>query len=92
MICWLTPPGPVKPVTTFSMGMLLEAADSNGNYLLRIKEVKRQNEISPFEFVREKIRSIILYQRSQELIKMAEEKIFEEGFKQNYVTIYNEKN
>ncbi len=79
-----------KDCRNFYKGEILESEDSTGFHLLKIFEIKYKNEISPLTFVRDDIRNIILYSRSQELIKKAEEKIFSEGINQRFVKIYDE--
>lgn len=53
--------------------------DSTAHYLIDIKEVKYKNSVSPIEFEKENIRSILLNQRKLELTRKLEEDILKEA-------------
>ena len=62
-----------------------ELSDSNYIYLVSIKDILKEGDISPLEFEYEQIKNIILHKKSTELIKNIENQIFEEGIKKNYI-------
>jgi hypothetical protein len=62
--------------------------DSSFSYVIKIKEIKKQGEIAPMEFEKEKIRNIILHKRRIDLIKRVKESVFNEGMKKKYFEIY----
>ncbi|MEA3497324.1 MAG: hypothetical protein U9R42_14955 [Bacteroidota bacterium] len=69
-------------------GANYETQDSLFHYFASIKEIKKEGDIPPIEFEKERIESIILHKRSTELIHTIEGQIFNEGLKKNYFNIY----
>ncbi|MGB0368359.1 MAG: hypothetical protein ACPGD8_03070 [Flavobacteriales bacterium] len=63
--------------------------DSTSHYLLEVKEIKNKNSVSPIEFEKQNIRSILLNQRKLELIQKLEKDIFEEAVSKNEFEILN---
>ncbi|MBL4585594.1 MAG: hypothetical protein JKX84_00845 [Flavobacteriales bacterium] len=74
----------------FSLYKFAEVQDSTARYLLRIKEIKYKNSVSPLEFEQENIRNILLNQRKLELIRKLEKDIFEEAVSKNEFKILSE--
>ncbi len=66
----------------------LEYQDSAFIYLVRFKDFKIKESISPLSFEKERIRNIILNKRKIELTKKMREDIFEEAQKKNNFEIY----
>jgi hypothetical protein len=59
-------------------------------YLLQIKEYKISEQTSPFEFVKERIRSMILNQRKATLIKKLEDELFKNAQKNKEFQVFLE--
>jgi hypothetical protein len=59
-------------------------------YLLHIKEYKISEQISPLEFVKERIRSMILNQRKTTLIKKLEDELYKKAQKNNEFQIFTD--
>ena len=66
----------------------LEYQDSAYIYLVRFKDFKIKESISPLSFEKERIRNIILNKRKIDLIKKMREDIFERAQKKNDFEIY----
>ncbi len=66
----------------------IEETDSSYLYLFKIDEYKISDEISPLEFVKEDIRSIILNKRRVELAKNLENDIYERAKENEDFEIY----
>jgi hypothetical protein len=66
----------------------LEYQDSAFIYLVRFKDFKIKESISPLSFEKEHIRNIILNKRKIDLIKKMREDIFEQAQKKNDFEIY----
>lgn len=62
--------------------------DSEFSYLLAIKDYKISEQISPFEFVRDRIKSMILNQRKTLLIKQLEDELYKEAQKNKSFQIF----
>lgn len=67
---------------------MVETQDSVFKYLLFIKEYKIQDQLSPLEFVRDQIQSIIINKRKVVLSKELEEKIFQEAIEENKFEVF----
>jgi hypothetical protein len=73
----------------FSLYNFAHIQDSIAHYLLDVKEIKNKNSVSPLEFEKQNIRSILLNQRKLELIQKLEKDIFEEAVSKNEFEILN---
>jgi hypothetical protein len=62
--------------------------DGEFSYILAIKDYKISEQISPLEFVRERIRSMILNQRKTLLIKQLEDELYKEAQKNKSFQIF----
>ena len=65
-------------------------SDSTAHYLLDIKEIKYKNSVSPLEFQRENIRSILLNQRKLQMIQQLEKDIFNEAVAKNQFEVFRD--
>lgn len=71
----------------------IEYSDSTYYYLVTIHDYMLRGELSPEDYVREDIKSLILNRRKIDFLKELEEKIFQEAINRNSFKIYNaEKN
>jgi len=66
-----------------------QESDSNYVYLLKILEYKISDEISPLEFVKDRIKDVIINKRKVELIKKLEEGIYKQAEKNKDFEIFN---
>lgn len=66
-----------------------QESDSTHIYLLKILKYKISDEISPLEFVRDRIKDIIINKRKVELIKELEEGIYKQAKKNKDFEIFN---
>ncbi len=66
----------------------LEYRDSAFVYLMRIKDFKIRESVSPLDFERQRIREIILNKRKIELISRMQEDLFSNAQKKNLFEIY----
>lgn len=73
----------------FSLYNFAHVQDSTSHYLLEVKEIKNKNSVSPLEFEKQNIRSILLNQRKLELIQKLEKDIFDEAVSKNEFEILN---
>lgn len=55
---------------------VFEYIDENHIYLIRVLKERRENSYSPLEFVSDKIRNVLIYQRKLELVKDLEQKLY----------------
>ncbi len=69
----------------------IETADENFIYLLKIKDYKIVDELSPLEFVRDQISQIILNKRKVKLAQQLEEDVFNKAEESNDFEIYSRK-
>ncbi|MGK7396267.1 MAG: peptidyl-prolyl cis-trans isomerase [Candidatus Cyclobacteriaceae bacterium M3_2C_046] len=69
---------------------IIETSDENYLYYIRIDDFKVKDEISPLEFVRDDIKTIILNRRKTELAKQLEEEIYNKAVENNDFEIYVE--
>lgn len=67
-----------------------ETSDNDYTYFLKIFDYKISNEISPLEFIRDDIQTIIINKRKIALKKELEEKIYEEARERNLFKIYTD--
>ncbi|EMR02669.1 hypothetical protein ADICEAN_02208 [Cesiribacter andamanensis AMV16] len=65
-----------------------ESADEEYIYLLNIQDYKITDEISPLEFVRDQIETIIVNKRKTELASRLEEELYENARKNNAFEVY----
>ncbi len=68
-----------------------ETSDEEYIYFLNIQEYKISDEISPLEFVRDQIETIIVNKRKTELATKLEEEIYENARKDNAFEVYGKK-
>lgn len=68
---------------------LLESADDNYTYFLRILAHKTVNDISPLEFVREDIANILINKRKIALKRELEDKVYEDAQESNAFEIFD---
>ncbi len=66
-----------------------ESADDDFLYFLKIEEFRISDNISPLEFVRDQVRSIILNKRKVDLAKKLEDDVYQNALKNNEIEIYN---
>lgn len=66
----------------------IEIEDSSLVYLLKIHDYKIKESLSPLEFEKRRIYSIILNIRKRELLRKAEEDIFKEGIEQKKFEVF----
>lgn len=77
-------------INYFSSYNFAAVEDSTGHYLVDIKEIKYKSSVSPLEFEKENIRSILLNQRKLELIQKLERGIFDEAVAKDQFEILND--
>ncbi|AHM61064.1 hypothetical protein D770_14050 [Flammeovirgaceae bacterium 311] len=65
-----------------------ETSDEENVYFLKIQDYKITDEISPLEFVRDQIETIIVSRRKTELAARLEEEIYENARKNNAFEVY----
>ncbi|MFY0599413.1 MAG: peptidyl-prolyl cis-trans isomerase [Cyclobacteriaceae bacterium] len=65
-----------------------ETSNDESTYFLKVSEFKTADEISPLEFIKEDIKSIIINKRKITLKKKLEEKIYEEAKLQDLFEVY----
>jgi hypothetical protein len=56
-----------------------ETSDDNYLYFLKVEEYRISDNVSPFEFVKDEIRNIILNKRKVQLAKQLEDKVYKEA-------------
>lgn len=69
-------------------GKTIQQADSSDVYLVKVANVIDKNQVSPFEFVKETLKELIINRRKLELIKKFEKEITDDAIKNNYYEIY----
>jgi hypothetical protein len=67
---------------------LYEVSDTAYRYMLYLREVKSKGTQSPYEFVRDNIRNIIILKRKQKLVNDLENNIYLDALNKNKFTIY----
>lgn len=70
-------------VNYFSTYHFAHVQDSTAHYLIDVKDIKYKNSVSPIEFEKQNIRSILLNQRKLELTRKLEESILKEAIAKN---------
>ncbi len=82
-------PYPIAPSEQYLLNnKLYENSDSVAHYLLFLREVKPKGTQSPYEFVRDNIKNIIILKRKQKLISDLENNIYLDALNKNKFTIY----
>lgn len=69
-------------------GKTFEIKNKNTVFLLTFREVRRKDEISPFEMEKQHIRNIILNRRKLDLLATMEKEVYEDALKNNDFEIY----
>lgn len=67
---------------------LFEYSDENYIYLIRVLKERTENSYSPLEFVSDKIRNVLIYQRKLELVKDLEQKLYNDAERKNRFEIF----
>lgn len=73
-----------------SSGKYHEFQDSTITYLLQINDYKVKNTLSPIEFEKDRIRSIIINTRKLELVKKMEQELYDQAIKDQHAKVYSE--
>ncbi len=82
-------PGDVRELeSAITYRKYIETDDEENYYLLRIDEIKLENTIAPYEYVKESIALILNNQKKVNFEHELEDEINEEGVRKNNVTIY----
>lgn len=68
----------------------VETSDEHYLYFLKVVDYKISNELSPLEFVRDQIETIIINKRKTELAARLEEEIYEKAEKSDAFEIYHD--
>ena len=66
-----------------------QESDTSYVYLIKIMDYKISDQVSPIEFVKEKIADVIINKRKVELLKQLEEGVYESAKENNEFEIYN---
>lgn len=66
----------------------VETSDEENVYYLRILDYKISNQISPIEFVKDNIRSILINKKKEELRKKLEDEVYNKAEQKNEFEIY----
>jgi len=77
-----------NPVNTLRNESYLETVDSTHTYMIRIKEYKIQEQVSPLPFVKDHIRNILVNRRAVELKRKHENEVFENATKKDLYEIF----
>jgi len=67
---------------------LLEVQDSGYNYVIRFRDFRIKDNISPLSFEKERIRNIILNKRKMDLINKMHEDVYEKALKKSDFEIF----
>lgn len=67
---------------------IIEMEDDDNYYLLKIEELKDENEIAPCNFVKQDIKQILLNTRKMRFEEELEKQITQEGIQKNHVKVY----
>jgi hypothetical protein len=78
-----------NPDRYLPQNQFIEHTDSSYYYLVSIQDYLLRNQQAPVEYVRDKIKSLILNRRKIEFLKQVEDNIFREGTNKNSFKIYN---
>lgn len=76
------------PEFNLQKGKIFEFEDQDYFYFLKIMDVKTKNNLSPINFERDNIKSMIINQRKQELINSIKNNFLEEGKTSKEIIIY----
>ncbi len=68
----------------------IEREDNEYLYILFIKDFRLRDEISPIEFVEERIKSLILNKRKMSFMKQLENDVYRDGLKHRKFKIFNQ--
>lgn len=68
-----------------------ERTEGNHLYLLRIKDYKFRDQLSPLDYVKGQIRDMILAQRKVKMIQALEEEIYKNASKEGDIEVFNKK-
>ncbi len=74
----------------FSAGNLIEQKDSLFLYLLKLDQVKLENDTAPLEFVSPKIYKILRHQKKLNYLSMLKKSIYDEAIKDKVIVFYDE--
>ncbi|MGD1841210.1 MAG: peptidyl-prolyl cis-trans isomerase [Thermonemataceae bacterium] len=78
-------------VNFLKFNQFVETADTSHHYYLYIKDYKIADQISPIEFVEDRIKSMIINQRKTQLIKELETDLYQKAEKENKIELYKAK-
>ena len=67
-----------------------ETSDTDFLYFLKVDDYKISDNVSPLEFVKERIRNILLNKRKVELARTLEDEVYENAVKQKNFEIFNQ--
>ena len=67
-----------------------ETNDADFLYFLKVEDYKISDNVSPLEFVKERIRNILLNKRKVELARALEDEVYENAVKQKNFEIFNQ--
>ncbi len=76
------------PEFSIQKGKIFEFDDQDFFYFLKIMDVKNKNNLSPINFERDNIKSMIINQRKQELINSIKNSFLDEGKTNKEIVIY----
>jgi len=79
----------VDPEDFLKKNRQVEVSDQNFTYLVRFKDYKLKDSVSPLEMVKQKITDIILNKRKMELLGKMHEYIYQNALKQNDFEVFN---
>jgi hypothetical protein len=71
-----------------SRNKYVEVSDSLFVYMLKIKQFRITDGLSPLTYVRNTIRSVIINQRKLQLLEKLEQDLLDEALKKNYYEVY----
>ncbi len=66
-----------------------EVADSSRNYLLHIREVALEGEISPYEFSKDIITTILINKKKSDFVNNFENTLYNDALKNKEITFFN---
>lgn len=81
----------INPLSILNPNHYAESEDSLFMYLLKIKDFKMVDEISPLPYVKDQIKSLLLHKRRNKLAKDLQEQIFQLAEKNKEFEIYEKK-
>lgn len=77
-----------KPIQILQKNLILQTADSTHLYWVKINDYKIVDQVSPIEFVRDRIRDILINKRILDLKKQHENQIFQKALEKKSYEIY----